>query len=77
MIKLTYMKFRKYLCGDGRATRSEYWTLTVLSVAVIALMGCVVAFLITKQSTTDWLVMSEEYVQTLNDPGPSGYRVLF
>ena len=32
---------------------------------------------IAKQSTTDWLVMSEEYVQTLNDPGPSGYRVLF
>jgi len=71
------MKFRKFLRGDGRATRSKCWTITVLSVAVTALLGCVVAFLITKQSTTDWSEMSEEYIRTLNDPGPSGYRVLF
>ena len=46
MIKQTYMKFRKYLRGDGRATRSEYWAVTALSVVVTALVGCVAAFLL-------------------------------
>jgi len=32
---------------------------------------------IAKQSTTDWLEVPEEYAKILNDPGPSGYRVLF